>query len=88
MRNNEKNIHGRCGCILGVSCRGQVYGQLFPTTINPYILTLPDMQLVIEFATNYTLPEIVITGYNGVAGVSLREITKGIDSISYLGGGR
>lgn len=51
-------------------------------------MTLPGVQVVIEFAANYTLPEIVITGYNGVASARVREITKGIDSISYLGGGR
>lgn len=45
-------------------------------------------QVVIEFAANYTLPEIVVTGYNGVTEASVREITKGIDSIFYLGGGR
>ncbi|CAM9800578.1 unnamed protein product [Ectocarpus sp. 6 AP-2014] len=44
-------------------------------------------EVVIEFAANYTLPEIVVTGYNGVADANVREITKGIDSISYLGGG-
>lgn len=46
------------------------------------------LKVVIEFAANYTLPEIVVTGYNGIADINVREITKGIDSISYLGGGR
>lgn len=45
-------------------------------------------QVVIEFAANYTLPEITVTGYSGVEIVAVREITKGIDSISYLGDGR
>ncbi len=44
--------------------------------------------MVIEFAANYTLPEITVTGYSGVEIVALREVTKGIDSISYLGDGR
>lgn len=47
----------------------------------------PD-QVVIEFAANYTLPEITVTGYNEITVSAMREVTKGIDSISYLGGGR
>lgn len=43
---------------------------------------------MIEFVANYTLPEIVVTGHSGVTVVNVREITKGIDSISYLGEGR
>ena len=53
-------------------------------TLIPYFCT----QVVIEFSSNYSLPDLVATGYSGISNVSVREITKGIDSISYLGGGR
>ena len=45
-------------------------------------------QLFINFSTNYTLPELTVHGFSGVVNVSVREVTKGIDAISYLGEGR
>lgn len=45
-------------------------------------------QVMIEFSAEYALPEMVFTGYNGMTDTSLREITKGIDFVEYLGGGR
>lgn len=45
-------------------------------------------QVIFEFSAEYALPEMVVTGYNGMTDTSLREITKGIDFVDYLGEGR
>lgn len=43
---------------------------------------------MIEFSVNYSVPEITVTGSYGIENATVREIIKGIDSISYLGGGK
>lgn len=43
---------------------------------------------MIEFSVNFSLPELYIERYSGIDHITIHEVTKGIDSVSYLGGGR
>lgn len=46
-------------------------------------------QVIIEFSrTNGAPPELRITEYVGLSDVSLRQVTKAVDSVVYVGQGR
>lgn len=67
-----------------------------PTFVsNPWIIIFPLCrpalhltQVHIEYFTNRTMSKITVSSSSGVSKASIRENTKSVDAVSYLGGGR